>query len=88
MTEELLTATEAAAYMKISLAAFYAWRRRHQIPSRVEGRSLALFRLGAPAAQDEGQRVEEEEAGAPTGERAGPEADTFTTSRSTASTQA
>jgi len=43
VTEELLTATEAAAYMKISLAAFYAWRRRHQIPSRVEGRSLRFY---------------------------------------------
>lgn len=43
MIEELLTATEAAALMKISLPAFYAWRRRHRVPSRVEGRSLRFY---------------------------------------------
>ena len=35
---------------------------------RVEARSLALFRLGTPAAQDERQRIEDEEAFAPTEE--------------------
>jgi predicted DNA-binding transcriptional regulator AlpA len=43
VSEELLTAQEAAALMKISLSAFYAWRRRHQVPSRVEGRSLRFY---------------------------------------------
>ena len=44
---------------------------------RIEARSLALFRLGAPAAQDERQKVEEEEAGAPTEELAQPTTETF-----------
>ena len=39
---------------------------------RVEARSLALFRLGTPAAQDERQRIEDEEAFAPTEESAQP----------------
>lgn len=40
MSEPLLTADEAAAFMKKSKAAFYVWRRRHRIPNRVVGRSL------------------------------------------------
>src|SRR2546423_15079 len=49
---------------------------------RVEARSLALFRLGTPAAQDERQGVEDEEVGAPptpTEELAQPTTETFTT---------
>ena len=36
----LLTPAEAAAFLKKSLPAFYAWRRRHHISSAVVGRGL------------------------------------------------
>lgn len=42
--DELLTAAEASAFLKLSRGAFYAWRRRHRIPSRIEGRALRFFR--------------------------------------------
>jgi len=40
----LLTPAEAAAYLKKSLPALYAWARRHGIKSAIKGRSLR-FRL-------------------------------------------
>lgn len=43
MNEELLTAKDAAALLGISLAAFYALRRRHGIPNRGRGRSLRFY---------------------------------------------
>jgi len=43
MTDELLTAREAAAFLQRSLGAFYALRRRQHIPSAGLGRRL-LFR--------------------------------------------
>ena len=43
MNEELLTAKQAAALLQLSLPAFYAWRRRHRVASRVEGRSLRFY---------------------------------------------
>lgn len=44
MSDELLTATEAAAFLKVSLRAFYAFRRRNAIPNRGIGRSLRFFK--------------------------------------------
>jgi excisionase family DNA binding protein len=43
MSDELLTAREAAAYLKLSLGAFYALRRRQHIPNAGHGKRL-LFR--------------------------------------------
>lgn len=40
----LLTAAEAAAALRLSLEAFYAWRVRHRIPNAIPGRTLR-FRL-------------------------------------------
>lgn len=43
-SDELLTAKEAAAVLKLSLPAFYAWRRRHAVPNQIESRSLRFLR--------------------------------------------
>lgn len=43
MSDELLTAPEAARFLRISLGAFYALRRRQRIPNASLGRRL-LFR--------------------------------------------
>jgi excisionase family DNA binding protein len=43
VSDELLTASEAARVLKLSLGAFYALRRRQHIPSAGVGRRL-LFR--------------------------------------------
>lgn len=50
--EELLTPTEAAAYLKLSLSAFYAYRRRHHIPNRGKSRSLRVFAEDLRNAED------------------------------------
>jgi len=44
MSDALLTAREAAALLKLSLPAFYAWRRRHTIPSAIESRALRFHK--------------------------------------------
>lgn len=40
----LLTAAEAAAYLRMNLDAFYSWRLRHRIANAIPGRALR-FRL-------------------------------------------
>jgi len=40
MSEALLTPKEAAAFLKMSLAGFYAWRRRHNVRTAIAGRAL------------------------------------------------
>jgi excisionase family DNA binding protein len=42
--EKPLTAREAAAFLKISVAAFHKWRRRHDIPNRAIGRLVRVYR--------------------------------------------
>jgi hypothetical protein len=44
MSEALLTAQGAAAFLNMSLTGFYAWRRRHRIPSAIAGRALRFRR--------------------------------------------
>ncbi len=56
--DEPLTACEAAAYLKKSRAAFYAWRRRHRIPSRGLGRNLLFFKSDLLRARPEPVKAE------------------------------
>jgi len=39
-TSGLLNAVEAASYVGMTLAGFYAWRVRHRIPNAIPGRAL------------------------------------------------
>jgi excisionase family DNA binding protein len=44
MSDPLLTVRDAAAFLGISVGAFYKLRARHRIPSRGVGRSLRFYK--------------------------------------------
>jgi hypothetical protein len=45
VSEQPLTPAQATEFLQLpSVAAFYAWRRRHRIPNAIEGRSVRVWR--------------------------------------------